>query len=57
MPIVSRIGLLGVVRDKTTTEVRMAFVYSDEVTRASFCASGNVEAQSEMFEFEDLRGT
>lgn len=46
LPIVERMGLLQKVKDKTTTEVGMDFVYADGKTKASFPASGNVEQQS-----------
>jgi hypothetical protein len=39
-----------------TTEAGLEFLYVDEPTRASFRASGNVEAQSETSMFEALRG-
>jgi hypothetical protein len=41
-------GLLSAVRDKTTTEEGVQFVYLDGKTKATFAASGNVEAQSGM---------
>jgi 2-polyprenyl-6-methoxyphenol hydroxylase-like FAD-dependent oxidoreductase len=56
VPIVSRMGLLDRVRDKTTTEQGVQFVYLDGVTKATFPASGNIEAQSATSEFEVLRG-
>ncbi|KAF3042540.1 hypothetical protein E8E11_004326 [Didymella keratinophila] len=56
VPIVSRMGLLDQVRDKTTTEEGVQFVYLDGITRATFPASGNIEAQSATSEFEVLRG-
>lgn len=56
VPIVSRMGLLDQVRSKTTTEVGLQFVYADGITRATFPASGNIEAQSATSEFEVLRG-
>ena len=56
VPIVSRMGLLDQVRDKTTTEEGVQFVYLDGITRATFPASGNTEAQSATSEFEVLRG-
>lgn len=49
-------GLLELVRDKTTTEEGVQFVYADGKTKATFPASGNVEAQSATSEFEVLRG-
>jgi hypothetical protein len=39
-------GLLQAVKDKTTTEVGMDFVYADGKTKASFPASGNIDQQS-----------
>ncbi|KAF3033759.1 hypothetical protein E8E12_004328 [Didymella heteroderae] len=56
VPIVSRMGLLDLVRDKTTTEAGVQFVYMDGITKATFPASGNIEAQSATSEFEVLRG-
>ncbi|KAF1843268.1 FAD/NAD(P)-binding domain-containing protein [Cucurbitaria berberidis CBS 394.84] len=56
VPIVERMGLLGKVREKTTTEVGMEFVYADGKTKATFPASGNAEQQSMTSEFEILRG-
>ena len=56
VPIVSRMGLLDQVRSKTTTEEGLQFVYADGITRATFLASGNIEAQSATSEFEVLRG-
>ena len=56
VPIVQRMGLLDAVRDKTTTEEGVQFVYADGKTKATFPASGNVEAQSATSEFEVLRG-
>ncbi|KAF1348382.1 FAD/NAD(P)-binding domain-containing protein [Lizonia empirigonia] len=56
VPIVSKMGLLDAVRDKTTTEEGVQFVYADGKTRATFSASGNVESQSMTSEFEVLRG-
>jgi 2-polyprenyl-6-methoxyphenol hydroxylase-like FAD-dependent oxidoreductase len=48
LPIVERMGILQQVKDKTTTEVGMDFVYADGRTKASFPASGNIEQQSSM---------
>lgn len=56
VPIVSRMNLLDLVRDKTTTEEGVQFVYADGITKATFPASGNIEAQSATSEFEILRG-
>ncbi|KAF2621364.1 hypothetical protein BU25DRAFT_443810 [Macroventuria anomochaeta] len=56
VPIVSKMGLLGAVRGKTTTEEGVQFVHADCRTRATFPSSGNIEAQSETSEFEVLRG-
>jgi hypothetical protein len=39
-------GLLEKVKEKTTTEVGMQFVYADGVTKATFPVTGNVEQQS-----------
>lgn len=49
-------GLIDAVRNKTTTEEGVQFVYADGKTKATFAASGNVEAQSMTSEFEVLRG-
>lgn len=49
-------GLLDAVRVKTTTEEGLQFVYADGKTKATFPASGTVEAQSATSEFEILRG-
>lgn len=46
VPIVDRMGLLGKVKDKTTTEQGMEFIYADGKTKATFPVSGNVEQQS-----------
>lgn len=46
VPIVDRMGLLGKVKEHTTTEEGMEFVYADGKTKATFPASGNVEQQS-----------
>jgi 2-polyprenyl-6-methoxyphenol hydroxylase-like FAD-dependent oxidoreductase len=46
VPIVRRMGLLEKVKEKTTTEVGMQFVYRDGETKATFPASGDVELQS-----------
>jgi 2-polyprenyl-6-methoxyphenol hydroxylase-like FAD-dependent oxidoreductase len=46
--IVERMGLLDKVREKTTTEVAMDFVYADGKTRATFPATGDAEQQSSM---------
>ena len=56
VPIVDKMGLLDAVRDKTTTEEGLQFVYADGKTKATFLASGNAEAQSATSEFEVLRG-
>ena len=55
MSIVSRIGLRDAVGDGITTEAGWEFMYLDGLMRASFRASGNVEAQSEVTDSEDLR--
>jgi hypothetical protein len=39
-------GLLGAVKNKTTTEVGVEFIYADGKTKATFPASGNAEQQS-----------
>jgi 2-polyprenyl-6-methoxyphenol hydroxylase-like FAD-dependent oxidoreductase len=46
IPIVRRMGILQAVKDKTTTEAGMDFVYADGKTKASFPASGSAEQQS-----------
>lgn len=46
VPIVERMGLLDKVREMTTTELGMEFVYADGVRKASFPVTGNVERQS-----------
>ncbi|KAF1940426.1 FAD/NAD(P)-binding domain-containing protein [Clathrospora elynae] len=56
VPIVAKMGLLEKVKEKTTTEVGMQFVYADGETRATFPVSGNVEQQSMTSEYEILRG-
>ncbi|CAO2652729.1 Nn.00g021400.m01.CDS01 [Neocucurbitaria sp. VM-36] len=55
VPIVERMGLLGKVREKTTTEAGMEFVFLDG-GKATFPVSGNMEQQSMTSEFEILRG-
>jgi 2-polyprenyl-6-methoxyphenol hydroxylase-like FAD-dependent oxidoreductase len=47
--IVERMGLLDAVREKTTTEVAMDFIYADGKTRATFPATGNAEQQSSKY--------
>jgi len=49
--IVERMGLLDKVREKTTTEVAMDFVYADGKTRATFPATGDADQQSSMSTF------
>jgi len=56
LPIVERMGLLQAIKDKTTTEEGVDFVYTDGKTKASFPASGDSEAQSMTSEYEILRG-
>ncbi|KAH8706132.1 hypothetical protein GQ44DRAFT_716323 [Phaeosphaeriaceae sp. PMI808] len=56
VPIVERMGLLPTVKEKTTTEMGMEFVYADGKTKASFPATGNPEQQSMTSEYEILRG-
>jgi 2-polyprenyl-6-methoxyphenol hydroxylase-like FAD-dependent oxidoreductase len=46
LPVVERMGLLGAVKNKTTTEVGVDFIYADGKTKATFSASGNAELQS-----------
>jgi 2-polyprenyl-6-methoxyphenol hydroxylase-like FAD-dependent oxidoreductase len=46
VPIVKRMGILPAVKEKTTTEVGIEFVYSDGKTKATFPASGDSEQQS-----------
>jgi len=48
LPIVEKMGLLQKVKDKTTTEVGMEFVYADGKSKAAFPATGNDEQQSSM---------
>jgi 2-polyprenyl-6-methoxyphenol hydroxylase-like FAD-dependent oxidoreductase len=48
VPIVERMGLLQAVKDKTTTEVGMDFVYADGKTKATFPASGDADQQSSL---------
>jgi 2-polyprenyl-6-methoxyphenol hydroxylase-like FAD-dependent oxidoreductase len=49
LPIVERMGILQKVKDKTTTEAGMDFVYADGTTKASFPASGHAEQQSSKY--------
>ena len=49
LPIVKKMGLLEKVKEKTTTEVGMQFVYRDGVTKATFEATGSEEFQSGKF--------
>jgi 2-polyprenyl-6-methoxyphenol hydroxylase-like FAD-dependent oxidoreductase len=46
VPIVDRMGLLQQIKDKTTTEVGIDFIYLDGKTKATFPASGNADQQS-----------
>jgi 2-polyprenyl-6-methoxyphenol hydroxylase-like FAD-dependent oxidoreductase len=46
IPIVERMGLLQAVKDKTTTEAGMEFVYADGKGKARFPTTGNTEQQS-----------
>jgi 2-polyprenyl-6-methoxyphenol hydroxylase-like FAD-dependent oxidoreductase len=48
LPIVKRMGILEKVKEKTTTEVGMQFVYRDGQRRATFEATGEEERQSGM---------
>ncbi|CAN9180370.1 unnamed protein product [Alternaria alternata] len=56
LPIVKKIGVLEKVKEKTTTEVGMQFVYRDGQRRATFEATGEEERQSATSEYEILRG-
>ncbi|KAH3951867.1 hypothetical protein HBH70_080030 [Parastagonospora nodorum] len=56
LPIVEKMGLLHKVKNKTTTEVGMEFVYADGKSKATFPATGNDEQQSMTSEYEILRG-
>jgi len=46
VPIVERMGLLEKIKEKTTTEVGIEFLYADGKTKATFPATGNAEQQS-----------
>jgi 2-polyprenyl-6-methoxyphenol hydroxylase-like FAD-dependent oxidoreductase len=46
VPIVRKMGLLEKVKEKTTTEVGMQFVYIDGKRKVTFEATGNEEQQS-----------
>lgn len=46
VPIVERMGILQQIKEKTTTEVGIDFIYADGKTRATFPATGNDEEQS-----------
>ena len=48
LPIVKKMGVLEKVKEKTTTEVGMQFVYRDGQRRATFEATGEEERQSGM---------
>jgi 2-polyprenyl-6-methoxyphenol hydroxylase-like FAD-dependent oxidoreductase len=48
LPIVKKMGILDKVKEKTTTEVGMQFVYRDGERRATFEATGEEERQSGM---------
>jgi hypothetical protein len=50
VPIVRKMGLLEKVKEKSTTEVGMQFVYMDGKRKATFEATGNEEQQSGRFE-------
>ncbi|CAN9085669.1 unnamed protein product [Alternaria sp. RS040] len=56
LPIVKKMGVLEKVKEKTTTEVGMQFVYRDGQRRATFEATGEEERQSATSEYEILRG-
>ena len=43
LPVVERMGLLGAVKDETTTEVGVDFIYAEGKTKPTFPASGNGE--------------
>lgn len=49
VPIVERMGLLSKVKEKTTTEAGIEFVYMDGKRKATFPASGDVEKQSSTY--------
>lgn len=46
VPIVEKMGLLQVVKEHTTTEVGIDFIYADGKTKATFPASGDANRQS-----------
>jgi 2-polyprenyl-6-methoxyphenol hydroxylase-like FAD-dependent oxidoreductase len=46
VPIVERMGILPQIKEKTTTEVGIDFIYADGKTKATFPATGNDEEQS-----------
>jgi 2-polyprenyl-6-methoxyphenol hydroxylase-like FAD-dependent oxidoreductase len=54
LPIVKRMGILEKVKEKTTTEVGMQFVYRDGQRRATFEATGEEERQSGMSSLRPL---
>ncbi|KAF2824147.1 FAD/NAD(P)-binding domain-containing protein [Ophiobolus disseminans] len=56
IPIVERMGLLPKVKELTTTEEGIEFIYADGKTKASFPATGNDQEQSMTSEYEILRG-
>jgi 2-polyprenyl-6-methoxyphenol hydroxylase-like FAD-dependent oxidoreductase len=45
VPIVDRMGLLQAVKEKTTTEAGIEFIYADGRTKATFPVSGDAEQQ------------
>jgi len=46
VPIVERMGLIPQIREKSTTEVGVEFIYANGKTKAVFPASGDDEQQS-----------
>jgi 2-polyprenyl-6-methoxyphenol hydroxylase-like FAD-dependent oxidoreductase len=47
--VVERMGLLAAVKEKSTSEEGVQFVYADGKTAATFPVSGNEEGQSSKF--------
>ncbi|KAE8871310.1 hypothetical protein PTNB73_02769 [Pyrenophora teres f. teres] len=56
VPIVRKMGLLEMVKEKNTTEMGMEFVYLDTKRKALFPKTGEEERQSVTSEYEILRG-
>ncbi|KAF2636890.1 FAD/NAD(P)-binding domain-containing protein [Massarina eburnea CBS 473.64] len=54
--VIRRMGIEQAIRDKTTTEKGIDFVYRDGVSTARFPMTGDTESQSFTSEFEILRG-